>query len=89
MESCEASLKCRITCGCGQEHTDEPHPISLLRPRNVFLYAFDLLELDGKDLRLEPLEVRKSNWLAYRGLLPRIHNGVARDRRSRSRPDGE
>jgi bifunctional non-homologous end joining protein LigD len=27
--------------------------------RHVFLYAFDLLELDGKDLRREPLEVRK------------------------------
>jgi bifunctional non-homologous end joining protein LigD len=26
---------------------------------HVFLYAFDLLELDGKDLRGEPLEVRK------------------------------
>jgi bifunctional non-homologous end joining protein LigD len=26
----------------------------------VFLCAFDLLELDGKDLRREPLEVRKS-----------------------------
>jgi bifunctional non-homologous end joining protein LigD len=28
--------------------------------RHVFLCAFDLLELDGKDLRSEPLEVRKS-----------------------------
>jgi bifunctional non-homologous end joining protein LigD len=28
--------------------------------RHVFLYAFDLLELDGKDLRREPLEVRKA-----------------------------
>ena len=26
----------------------------------VFLYAFDLLELDGTDLRREPLEVRKA-----------------------------
>jgi len=25
----------------------------------VFLYAFDLLELDGRDLRREPIEVRK------------------------------
>jgi bifunctional non-homologous end joining protein LigD len=25
----------------------------------VFLYAFDLLELDGRDLRHEPIEVRK------------------------------
>src|SRR3954465_3222786 len=26
----------------------------------VFLYAFDLIELDGDDLRREPLEVRKA-----------------------------
>ena len=26
----------------------------------VFLYAFDLIELDGADLRREPLEVRKA-----------------------------
>ena len=26
----------------------------------VFLYAFDLLELDGKDMRREPFEVRKA-----------------------------
>ena len=28
--------------------------------RHVFLYAFDLLELDGQDLRREPLQVRKA-----------------------------
>ena len=28
--------------------------------RKAFLYAFDLLELDGTDLRREPLEVRKA-----------------------------
>ena len=28
--------------------------------RHVFLYAFDLLELDGRDLRGEPLETRKA-----------------------------
>jgi bifunctional non-homologous end joining protein LigD len=27
---------------------------------NVFMYAFDLIELDGDDLRREPLEVRKA-----------------------------
>jgi bifunctional non-homologous end joining protein LigD len=35
----------------------------LRRRRNeavAFLYAFDLLELDGTDLRREPLEVRKT-----------------------------
>ena len=37
---------------------------SLLRRRQeegrAFLYAFDLLELDGTDLRREPIEVRKA-----------------------------
>jgi bifunctional non-homologous end joining protein LigD len=37
---------------------------TLLRQRQhegrVFLYAFDLLELDGMDLRKEPIEVRKA-----------------------------
>jgi bifunctional non-homologous end joining protein LigD len=28
--------------------------------RHVFLYAFDLLELDGKDFRRDPIEVRKA-----------------------------
>jgi ATP-dependent DNA ligase len=28
--------------------------------RQAFLYAFDLLELDGTDLRREPIEVRKA-----------------------------
>jgi len=28
--------------------------------RHVFLYAFDLIELDGKDLRREPIEHRKA-----------------------------
>src|SRR5436190_6519438 len=28
--------------------------------RGVFLFAFDLMELDGEDLRREPLEVRKA-----------------------------
>jgi bifunctional non-homologous end joining protein LigD len=35
----------------------------LRRRRNepqAFLYAFDLLELNGKDLRREPIEVRKA-----------------------------
>jgi bifunctional non-homologous end joining protein LigD len=30
------------------------------RPTEIFLYAFDLLELDGQDLRREPLEIRKA-----------------------------
>src|SRR6266545_1122172 len=28
---------------------------------SVFLYAFDLIELDGQDLRREPLQVRKTS----------------------------
>jgi bifunctional non-homologous end joining protein LigD len=30
----------------------------------VFLYAFDLLELNGRDMRREPLEVRKAGLAA-------------------------
>jgi ATP-dependent DNA ligase len=30
----------------------------------VFLYAFDLLELNGRDMRREPLEVRKGTLLS-------------------------
>ena len=36
---------------------------TLRRPRNepdAFLYAFDLLELDGLDMRREPIETRKA-----------------------------
>ena len=40
----------------------------LLRHRRnepkAFLYAFDLLELDGTDMRREPIEVRKQRWPA-------------------------
>jgi bifunctional non-homologous end joining protein LigD len=39
--------------------------------RTVFLYAFDLLELDGQDLRREPLETRKATLASLlRGCLP-------------------
>jgi bifunctional non-homologous end joining protein LigD len=37
----------------------------------VFLYAFDLLELDGQDLRREPFETRKATLASLlRGSLP-------------------
>jgi bifunctional non-homologous end joining protein LigD len=39
----------------------------------VFLYAFDLLELNGRDMRREPLELRKS---ALAGVLRRIKAGA-------------
>jgi bifunctional non-homologous end joining protein LigD len=32
----------------------------LIRHQSVFLYAFDLIELNGDDLRRDPLEVRKA-----------------------------
>jgi ATP-dependent DNA ligase len=35
---------------------------------SIFLYAFDLIELNGRDMRREPLEVRKS---ALAGVLRR------------------
>jgi bifunctional non-homologous end joining protein LigD len=38
---------------------------------HVFLYAFDLLELDGEDLRREPLDTRKATLASLlRGSLP-------------------
>jgi bifunctional non-homologous end joining protein LigD len=48
-----------VACG------DDGRPsFNLLRHRrhdaSVFLYAFDLIELDGEDLRREPLQVRKA-----------------------------
>jgi bifunctional non-homologous end joining protein LigD len=39
----------------------------------VFLFAYDLLELDGGDLRQEPLEVRKATLAS---LLRRVGAGV-------------
>jgi bifunctional non-homologous end joining protein LigD len=41
----------------------------------VFLYAFDLLELDGQDLRREPFETRKATLTSLlRGSLPGLLN---------------
>ena len=36
------------------------HPNGRTSDAKVFLYAFDLIELDGNDLRREPLAVRKA-----------------------------
>jgi bifunctional non-homologous end joining protein LigD len=42
-------------------------------PEGVFLFAFDLLELDGQDLRREPLETRKATLASLlRGSLPGV-----------------
>jgi ATP-dependent DNA ligase len=43
----------------------------------VTICAFDLLELDGVDLRREPIEVRKRT---LQGLLRRAHPGIAFNR---------
>ena len=43
----------------------------------VTLCAFDLLELDGEDLRREPIEVRKAT---LKGLLRRPRPGIAFNR---------
>ena len=43
----------------------------------VTLCAFDLLELDGEDLRATPIEVRKAT---LKGLLRRTHAGIAFNR---------
>jgi bifunctional non-homologous end joining protein LigD len=48
----------------------------------VFLYAFDLLELDGQDLRREPLETRKATLASLlRGSFPglRMNEHLAHD----------
>jgi len=43
----------------------------------VFFVAFDLLELDGNDLRREPLEVRKQTLASLlRGCLPGVQFNV-------------
>ena len=39
----------------------------------VFLYAFDLIELNGDDLRREPLEVRKATLAS---VLAKAHRGL-------------
>ena len=39
----------------------------------AFLYAFDLLELDGTDLRREPIEVRKATLAS---ILRKARHGV-------------
>ena len=42
--------------------------------RHMFLFAFDLLELDGQDLRREPFETRKATLASLlRGKLPGLH----------------
>jgi bifunctional non-homologous end joining protein LigD len=47
------------------------------RDHAVTLCAFDLLEINGEDLRREPIEVRKQT---LKGLLRRAHPGIAFNR---------
>jgi bifunctional non-homologous end joining protein LigD len=47
------------------------------RDHAVTLCAFDLIELDGEDLRREPIEVRKRT---LKGLLRRAHPGIVFNR---------
>ena len=50
--------------------------------RHVFLYAFDLIELNGDDLRRDPLEVRKAtlrSMLAKAGLGLRFNEHIEGD----------
>jgi bifunctional non-homologous end joining protein LigD len=54
-----ALLRCRSCLIDGQAVACDD--VSLPRRReNVVLFAFDLLELDGRDLRREPIETRKT-----------------------------
>ena len=58
-----------------------PSVFDLIRYRRqdhaVTLCAFDLIELDGEDLRREPIEVRKRT---LKGLLRRAHPGIVFNR---------
>jgi ATP-dependent DNA ligase len=59
------------------------------RPAEILLYALDLLELDGQDLRREPLETRKATLASLlRGSLPglRLVEHLAHDRDRRLPP---
>jgi len=46
--------------------------------KHVFLYAFDLLELDGQDLWREPLETRKVTLASVGAFRGCVHASVCR-----------
>ena len=59
---------------CGDDGVADFERIRYRRDDNsVFLYAFDLIELDGNDLRREPLNVRKAT---LKSLLARAASGL-------------
>ena len=51
---------------------------------NVFLYAFDLIELNGDDLRRDPLQVRKATLVS---ILAKARPGTVQRAYRRRRPD--
>src|SRR5215471_19610872 len=56
---------------------------------DAFLYAFDLIELNGDDMRRDPLEVRKAtlrSMLAKAGLGPALQRAYRRRRPDHLRP---
>jgi bifunctional non-homologous end joining protein LigD len=57
------ALRCRSCLIDGQAVACDEDRVAVSRrrrpPDNVVLFAFDLLELDGQDLRREPIETRK------------------------------
>ena len=58
--------------GISQNKKGFPSP-SRSHDGTVFLYAFDLIELNGDDLRRDPLEVRKATLAS---MLAKAHPGI-------------
>jgi bifunctional non-homologous end joining protein LigD len=54
------------------------------RQHDVFLYAFDLIELNGDDLRRDPLQVRKATLAS---ILAKARPGIRFNEHIRRRPD--
>jgi ATP-dependent DNA ligase len=75
-----ASLPARTVreCGSTADRVTTSPTFNLIRYRrhdddSTFLYAFDLIELDGEDLRHEPIERRKA---ALAKLIRRARTGL-------------
>jgi bifunctional non-homologous end joining protein LigD len=59
---------------CGEDGVESFDRLRYRRDEaGVFLYAFDLIELDGTDLRREPLEVRKATLVS---VLAKVIRGI-------------
>ena len=60
---------------CGDDGVSDFNRLhSKLADEEVFLYAFDVLELDGADVRREPLVDRKAK---LRKALAKVRDGIA------------